>query len=72
MKNFTYLVAGICTCMSLSGCGLMEMSFRAGFLIALILAAIIGLLIWILHIAGKIAGKYFPAIRANFQGFWNE
>ena len=56
---------------SLSGCGLMEDAFKTGFIIALILAAVIGLLIWILHITFKVLCKYFPAVR-SLEGFWDE
>ena len=59
-------------CLSLSGCGLMEDAFKAGFFIAIIIAAIIGLLIWILHISWKLLSKYFPAITIPFEGFWDE
>jgi len=56
---------------SLSGCGLMEDAFKAGFTIALILAALVGLLIWILHIVYRLLSKYFPAVRV-LDGFWDE
>ncbi|MGN6398327.1 MAG: hypothetical protein ACTHMI_22330 [Mucilaginibacter sp.] len=56
---------------SLSGCGLMEDAFKAGFIIAIILAALVGFLIWILNTSYKMLSKYFPAIRV-FDGFWNE
>jgi hypothetical protein len=36
------------------------------------LAAIIGLLIWVLHMSWKVLTKYFPAIRVHFEGFWDE
>jgi flagellar biosynthesis protein FliR len=57
---------------ALSGCGLMEDAFKAGFIIALVIAAIIGLLIWILHLTFKILSKYFPAVRVFCEGFWEE
>ena len=72
MKKYYLLIPGVCSCLSLSGCGLMEMSFKAGFIMALILAAIIGLLIWILHITWKLLGKYFPNFRYYLEGFWDE
>jgi hypothetical protein len=62
----------ISLCLSLSGCGLMEMSFRAGFIMALVIAAIIGLLIWILHITVKLLKRFFPDIRYYLEGFWEE
>jgi hypothetical protein len=58
--------------MSLSGCGLMEDAFKAGFIIALVNAAIIGLLIWVFHFSWKALTKYFPAFTASFEGFWDE
>ncbi|MDB5135566.1 MAG: hypothetical protein JWP37_2169 [Mucilaginibacter sp.] len=63
---------GFSACLSLSGCGMMEMSFKAGFIMALILAGIIGLLVWIFHIGWMILTKYFPNIRLMFEGFWKE
>jgi|GEM_PF-4584975 len=59
-------------CCSLSGCGLMEDAFKAGVVITLIIAAIIGLLIWILHMSWKLLRKYFPAFTLRFDGFWDE
>lgn len=72
MKKLNYIVAFILLCCSLSGCGLMEDAFKAGFIIAIILAVIVGLLIWILHFVWKLLTKYFPSIRVNFEGFWDE
>lgn len=72
MKKLPLFFAAGCICLSLSGCGLMEDAFKTGFIIALILAAVIGLLIWILHISWKALTKYFPVIRTNFEGFWDE
>jgi hypothetical protein len=72
MKNFTLFLFGLIFCLSLSGCGLMEDAFKAGFTIALIIAAIVGLLIWILHMGWKILSKYYPEITMRFGGFWNE
>ena len=72
MKNTLYILIACCACVSLSGCGMMEMSFKAGFIMALILAAIIGLIIWILHITWKLLGKYFPNFRYYLEGFWDE
>jgi len=37
---------------------MMEMSFKAGFIMALIIAAIIGLLIWVLHFGLKKLGFF--------------
>lgn len=72
MKKYLYLMTAGCACLSLSGCGIMEMSFKAGFVMALILAAIIGLLIWILRITWKLLGKFFPNFRYYLEGFWDE
>ena len=36
---------------------------------ALVLAAIMGLLIWIFHFTGKLLSKYFPAVRMILEGF---
>ena len=65
-----FLAAAIC--FSLSGCGLMEDAFKAGFIIALVVAAVIGLLIWILHIAWRTLIKFFPGVGVRFEGFWDE
>jgi hypothetical protein len=72
MKKLILPFFCVVLCLSLSGCGLMEDAFKAGFIIALILAAIIGLLIWVLHMSWKVLTKYFPAIRVHFEGFWDE
>jgi hypothetical protein len=72
MKKYILPVACFLLCLSLSGCGLMEDAFKAGFIIALVIAAIIGLLIWILHISWKLLIKYFPSVRVRFEGFWDE
>lgn len=56
---------------SLSGCGLMEDAFKAGFIIALIVAAVIGLLIWIFHFGYKTLAKYFPAVRLYVNDLLN-
>ena len=66
------LLAAMVCAITLPGCGLMEASFKAGFLFALAIAAIIGLLIWILHITWKLLGKYFPNFRYYLEGFWDE
>ena len=58
MKKYYLIIFCLCACLSLSGCGLMEMSFKAGFIMALIIAAIIGLLIWVLHFALKRLGFF--------------
>ncbi|HEY4193948.1 MAG TPA: hypothetical protein VGM63_00315 [Mucilaginibacter sp.] len=71
MKKLILPLACLFVVTSLSGCGLMEDAFKAGFVIALILAALVGLLIWIFHFSYKLLGKYFPAIRV-FEGFWDE
>ena len=49
----------------------MEDAFKAGFVIAIIIAAIIGLLIWVLRMGYRVLSKYFPAVRA-LDGFWDE
>ncbi len=72
MKKFILPLICLFLCFSLSGCGLMEDAFKAGFTIAIILAALVGLLIWIFHMSWKLITKYFPAIAMQFQGFWNE
>jgi len=58
MKKYFLFSMWICACLSLSGCGLMEMSFKAGVIMALIIAAIIGLLIWVLHFGLKKLGFF--------------
>jgi hypothetical protein len=72
MKKFMLPALALCACLFFSGCGLMEMSFKAGFIMALILAAIIGLLIWILHFSWKLLGKHFPNMQWFLEGFWTE
>jgi hypothetical protein len=72
MKKLFLPIGALCMCFSLSGCGLMEDAFKAGFIIALIIAAVIGLLIWILHITWKMLSKYFPNVTIKYQGFWDE
>lgn len=72
MKKYFTIVTGLFSCLSLSGCGIMEMSFKAGFIMALILAAIIGLLVWIFHIGRAIVTRYFPNVVVLFEGFWAE
>lgn len=71
MKRSILPIVCLILTISLSGCGLMEDAFKAGFIIALIIAAVVGLLIWILHISYKVLAKYFPAARV-FDGFWDE
>ena len=71
MKNLILPFICVFIMTSLSSCGLMEDAFKAGFIIALIVAALIGLLIWIFHMSYKALSKYFPAVRA-FDGFWSE
>lgn len=70
MKRFGLLLPGIILCLSFSSCGMMEMSFKAGFIMALILAAIIGLLIWVLHFSWKLIGRFFPRVRYFLEGLW--
>jgi hypothetical protein len=72
MKKLILSFTALALCFSLSGCGLMEDAFKAGFIIAIVLAVIVGLLIWILHTSWKMLTRYFPAIRTNFEGFWDE
>ncbi len=72
MKRLTLILAGVSISLSMSGCGLMEDAFKAGVIITLVVAALIGLLIWIFHITWKILTKYFPSIRSNFEGIWEE
>ena len=59
MKKYLALVIGLFCCLSFSGCGIMEMSFKAGFIMALILAAVIGILVWIFHIGKTVLTWYF-------------
>jgi hypothetical protein len=72
MKKIAIMLLAISACLFLSGCGLMEMSFKAGFIMALILAAAVGLLVWIFHFSLRLIGRFFPAIRTAFEGFWDE
>jgi len=57
---------------SISGCGLMEDAFKAGFIIALIIAAVVGILIWALHITWKVLSRYFPVLRVFFNAMLAE
>lgn len=59
MKKYFLSVLALCICLCFSGCGLMEVSFKAGFIMALILAAIVGLLVWIFHFSRWLFHKYF-------------
>ncbi|TSJ41006.1 hypothetical protein FO440_14830 [Mucilaginibacter corticis] len=72
MRKFILPLLALPLCLSLSGCGLMEDAFKAGFIFALIIAAIIGLLIWIFHFSWKLLTKNFPALRIHYEGFWDE
>ena len=72
MKKLILPITCVGMATSLSGCGLMEGAFKAGFIIALIIAALIGLLIWIFHIVLKSLAKYFPSIRLWTSGLWEE
>jgi hypothetical protein len=67
MKKSILPIICVLLTISLSGCGLMEDAFKAGFIIALIIAALIGLLIWIFHMSWKALTKYFPSIRMFFE-----
>lgn len=69
MKKIILPLFGLVLTFSLSGCGLMEDAFKAGFMIALVIAAIIGLLIWILHFGWNLLKKYFPAVRRYAEAF---
>ena len=71
MKKLTLPCICLFLATSLSGCGLMEDAFKAGFIIALIVAAVVGLLIWILHFSFNTLSRRYPALR-SFNGFWNE
>ena len=66
MKKFILPVICILLTFSLSGCGLMEDAFKAGFIIAIIIAALVRLLIWIFHMSWKLLAKYFPSVRMFF------
>ena len=72
MKKYTVVILTIFSCLSLSGCAIVETSFKAGFIMALVLAAIVGLLIWVFHIGRAIVTRYFPNVRLMFQDFWDE
>lgn len=72
MKKPTLIISALFICLSMSGCGLMEDAFKAGVIITLVVLALIGLLVWIFHITWKVLTKYFPSIRSNFEGFWDE
>jgi predicted small secreted protein len=72
MKKIVLPVILLFLCVSLSGCGLMEDAFKAGFIIALVLAAIVGLLIWIFHFSYKILAARFPAVRFFVQDFFRD
>jgi hypothetical protein len=72
MKKYLIPIAALGACLSLSGCGLMEVSFKAGFIMALIIAAVIGLLIWILHISVRLLKKYSPSVKYYLDGFFQE
>lgn len=69
MRQYVLIVTGISVCLSVSGCGLMEISFKAGVITALIMAAIIGLLIWILRFSFRLLSKYFPGIPFYLKEF---
>lgn len=72
MKKYYLFVVGACACLSFSGCGLMEMSFKTGFIIALVLAALVGLLIWVFHFSWNLLRKHFPSVAMHIEGFWDE
>ncbi len=59
MRKFTSVAVMFALSLSLSGCGLMEDAFKAGVIFALILAAIIGLIIWLARIVGKTVSKKY-------------
>ncbi|WP_461451388.1 hypothetical protein [Mucilaginibacter sp.] len=71
MKKLILPVICLLVTMSLSGCGLMEDAFKAGFIIALIIAALIGLLIWIFHFSYVKLSKHFPAVRLYVDDLLN-
>ncbi|MBV8389928.1 MAG: hypothetical protein JO080_09040 [Mucilaginibacter sp.] len=72
MKKELLILAGFISCFLLSGCGLMELSFKSGFIMALIIAAIIGLLIWVLHFSWKLLGQYFPGVRCYLESILDD
>ena len=72
MKKYAIVILIIFSCLSLSGCAIVETSFKAGFIMALVLAAIVGLLIWVFHIGRTIVTRYFPNVRLMLQDFWDE
>ena len=59
MRKLFSVVSLVTLSISLSGCGLMEDAFKAGVIFALILAAIIGLIIWLARIVGKTVSKKY-------------
>lgn len=71
MKRLILITGCLFLCTLLSGCGLMEDAFKAGFTIALILAVIVGLLIWILHFSYVCLARRFPAIRLHVDDLLN-
>jgi len=71
MKKLILPIVCLFLTVSLSGCGLMEDAFKAGFIIALIIAALIGLLIWIFHFSYKTLAKHFPAVRLYVNDLLN-
>ncbi len=58
MKSLLIPFCILLTC-SLSGCGLMEDAFKAGVIFAVIIIAIIGILVWVLRIAGREVSKRY-------------
>lgn len=71
MKKFIYMVGCFFLCTALSGCSLVEGAFKAGFIIALILVAIVGVLVWILHYTYVHMARRFPAIHTYIDDLLN-
>lgn len=63
MKKIHLPAICLVLCTLLSSCGLMESAFKAGFLIALILACLVGLLIWIFHFSYVRLARRFPGLK---------
>jgi len=59
MRKYTPIICLFILSVSLSGCGLIEDSFKAGIIFALIIVAIIGLIVWLARMIAKtIIKKY--------------
>jgi hypothetical protein len=59
MRRLASITSLLILSVSLSGCGLMEDAFKAGVIFALIIIAIIALVIWLAHMAGRTVMKRY-------------